>query len=81
MKFPVPVHGSRMFTLVSLRSLAELVLQHLLHARTHEIHNLLRSVDNAERVRGLDRVALKEAFVDGVQEVLFLAEVLNGFGR
>ena len=61
--------------------LPELVLQHLLHTRTHEIHNLLWGVDNAERVCGLDRVALKEALVDGVQKVLLLAEILDGFGR
>ena len=41
----------------------------------------LRRVDNAERVCGLDRVALKEALVDGVQKVLLFAEVLDGFGR
>ena len=81
MKFPVPVHGSRMFTLVSLRVLPNSSCNTCSTLAQHEIHNLMGCVDNAERIGGLDRVALKEALVDGVQEVLFLAEILDGFGR
>ena len=55
--------------------LAELFLEHPLDARTHEIDNFLRRVDDAKGISRLDRVALKEALIDGVQEVLFLAEI------
>src|SRR5450755_2148126 len=55
---------------------AELALQYLLYAGTHEIDDLLRRVDDAEGVGALDRVALEEALVDRVQEVLALRPAL-----
>src|SRR5450755_1160945 len=55
---------------------AELALQYLLHAGAHEIDDLLRRVDDAEGVGALDRVALEEALVDRVQEVLALRPAL-----
>ena len=58
----------------------ELRLQNFDHAGAHEVDDLLRRVDNAVRVGRLDRVALKEPFVDGVEEVLLLAEVFQDAG-
>src|SRR5947208_729135 len=60
---------------------AEPSLHHLGHAGAHEIDDLLRRVDDAMRVGDLNRVALEEALVDGVEEVLLLREVLEPFGR
>jgi hypothetical protein len=41
----------------------------------------LRRVDDAVRVGRLDRVALEAALVDRVQEVLLVAEFVDGVGR
>ena len=78
MKLPVPVQGSRMFTSLSTERLAELGLQHFLDAGAHEIDDRLRRVDDAVRVGHLDRVALEEPLVDGVQEVLLSLKSVNG---
>ena len=80
MKLPVPVQGSRMFTLSGTKRQAELAFQHLLDARTHEIDDGLRRVDDAVRVGELDRVALEEPLVDRVQEVLLLVEIIDAVG-
>ena len=72
MKLPVPVQGSRMFTPGEPSVRPNSVFQHLLDAGAHEIDDLLRRVDDAVRVGHLDRVALEEALVDGVEEVLLV---------
>ena len=56
---------------------AEFAPQHLLDAVAHEVHDLLRRVDDAVRVGLLDREALEEALVDGVEEVLLLRPVIQ----
>ena len=60
--------------------LAELGAENLGHAGAHEIHDGLRCVDDAVGVGGLPGIALEEALVDGVQEVLLLLEIGNRAG-
>ena len=54
----------------------ELAFKDLFNAVHHEIDDRLWRVDDAVCVRYLHREALKELLVDGVEEVLFLREVL-----
>ena len=56
---------------------AKFALQDLFHAGTHEIHDLLRRVDDAVRIGLFDGEALEETFVDGVEEVLFLCPAVE----
>ena len=80
MKLPVPTNGSMMMDPWIAEPAAELGLQHLLHAREHEIDDLLRRIDDAERVGALDGEALEELLVDGVEEFLLLGEIRDGVG-
>ena len=80
MKLPVPVQGSRMCTPGRRQRHAEFGVEHLVHAGAHEIDDGLRRVDDAVRVGHLDRVALEEALVDRVEEVLLVAEILQVVG-
>ncbi len=59
---------------------AKLALQHLVYAGTHEIHDLLRRVDNAMRIGLFDGEALEETLVDGVEEMLFLRPFVQTTG-
>ena len=52
----------------------------MLDAFHDKIHDRLRCVDNTVRVCHLDREALEELFVNGVEEPLFLGEVRNRAG-
>ena len=49
---------------------AKFAFEDFFDAGAHEVDDLLRRVDDAVRVGQLDREALEEAFVDGVEEVL-----------
>ena len=51
----------------------------MLNAVRHKIDNGLRRIDNAVRIGGLHRKALKELLIDRVEEVLFLGEVIDCF--
>ncbi len=72
MKLPVPTQGSRIWTPWLGDGGAEFALQDFFHAGTHEIHDLLRGVDDAMGVGLFDGEALEEAFIDDVDKVLFL---------
>ena len=45
-----------------------------------EINDFLRCVDNAIRIRSFYRIALKEALIDRIEEVLPLEPAINTFG-
>ena len=55
----------------------ELGLQNLFNAFHHETDDRLRGINDAVRIRNVNRKALEELFVDGVKKVLFLGEVLQ----
>jgi transposase len=55
----------------------KLSLEHLFHAGAHKVDDLLRCIDNTIRIRSIDRVALEEAFVDGIKEVLSLQPTID----
>ena len=80
MKLPVPTQGSSICTPGVGERGAKFALQDLFHAGTHEIYDLLRGVDDAVGVGLFDGEALEEAFVDGVEEVLFLRPVIQVAG-
>ena len=71
MKFPVPVHGSRTLTSSDESVAAEVLLEDVLHAAAHEVHDLLRGVDDAVGVGELHRVALEEPLVDRFKKRCF----------
>src|SRR6266478_9571017 len=58
----------------------EFGLQNTLNAGNHEIHERLRRINDAMRVRHLDAKALEEAFIHRVEERLFLLEISDGCG-
>src|SRR5204863_8876395 len=60
--------------------LAELGLEDFLDAGAHEVDDGLGGVDDAHRVGELDAIALEEALVDGVEEVLLVGEVRHRAG-
>ena len=57
------------------KAFSKFLFQNLDDARAHEVHDGLWRIDNAHRVSHLHRVALEEALIDAVEEVLLLAEV------
>ena len=52
-------------------------LKNVFNAFHHEIDNGLRCIDDTMRIGNLDRKALEKLLIDGVEEVLFLGEVVN----
>ncbi len=52
----------------------ELVAQHLFHRRAHKVHNRLRGVDDAVRIRHFHREPLEEALIHRIDERLPLTE-------
>ncbi|PLS67422.1 MAG: hypothetical protein CV045_13705, partial [Cyanobacteria bacterium M5B4] len=59
---------------------AKLLLQDMLNAGPHKAHNRLGRIDNPVRIGLLAGVALKEAFVDGIEELLLGVPVGDGGG-
>ena len=59
---------------------SELLAQNFFHAREHKIDDLLRGVDDAERVRAIDGETLEELLVNGVQKFLLFGKLRNGVG-
>ena len=55
--------------------------QHVRDALAHEVDNRLRRINNAVRVRHLDRITLKESLVYYVQEMLLFGESLDALSR
>ena len=80
MKLPVPTKGSRMWTPGSPRERPNSSAQDFVHGADHEVDDGLGRVDDAVGVGHLDGVALEEAFVDGVEEVLLVGEIGHGGG-
>lgn len=60
--------------------LVKLTPEHLIDAGHHELDDLLRCVDNAQRIGLLDRKALEETLIDGVEELLTLAPGFDALG-
>ena len=54
------------------------LLEDVLNRIDHEVDNGLGGVDNAVDIGGLDRKALEELFVNGVEKCLFLREIVDG---
>ena len=59
------------------KRLAKLFLQNVFDATHHEVHDRYGRINDAVRVGYLHREALKELFIDSVQEFLFLGELFN----
>ena len=59
---------------------AEFLLQHMLNACDHKVHERLRCIDNTVCVGHLDTEPLKEAFIYGVEKCLLLVEISDGSG-
>src|SRR5437870_3781356 len=52
-------------------------MKYFIDAGTHEVNDLLRGVDDAMCISLLDREPLKEAFIHGIEEVLFLSPIIK----
>ena len=59
---------------------SKLGLEEMWNTFYHEIDNRLRRIDDAVRIRDLNRESPEKLLVYGIEEVLFLREVDEGWG-